>query len=160
MIQTEQTTKAQEAQEAQNEGIEQDPQGSEAELEACRTEIQRLSTVIKQYEQTAREEKAFAELYPNVSAGDVPDIVRESAKKNGLPLIAEYALYARRLEVEKERERARLEAAMSKSSGALEQSGGREELFSIEQIRMMTPREVKKHYKAVMRSLAGAKSKN
>lgn len=95
-----------------------------------------------------------------MSAADVPDIVRESAKKNGLPLIAEYALYARRLEVEKERERTRLEAAMSKSSGALEHSGEKEELFSIEQIRMMTPREVKKHYKAVMRSLAGAKNKN
>lgn len=149
-----------EATEVQNEGEEQVTQSHEAELEACRAEIRRLSTVVEQYEQTAREEKAFAELYPSISMADIPDIVRESAAKNHLPLIAEYALYARRLEVERERETARLEAAVSKSSGAVEQGGEKEELFSIEQIRMMTPREVKKHYKAIMRSLAGAKGKN
>lgn len=149
-----------EATEVQNEGEEQVTQTHETELEACRAEIRRLSTVVERYEQTAREEKAFAELYPNMSMADIPDIVRESAAKNHLPLIAEYALYARRLEVEKERDTARLEAAVSKSSGAVEQGGERDELFSIEQIRMMTPREVKKHYKAIMRSLAGAKGKN
>lgn len=154
------TTETTETAEVQNEGGETVTQSHEEELEACRAEIRRLSTVVEQYEQTAREEKAFAELYPNMSMADIPDIVRESAAKNHLPLIAEYALYARRLEVEHERDVARLEAAVSRSSGAIEHGGEREELFSIEQIRMMTPREVKKHYKAVMRSLAGSKSKN
>lgn len=126
------------------------------ELEACREELRRLRALIADGEQKEREKAAFAELFPKVSPDDVPDSVRELAAVQGMPLVAAYAMYVCRAEHEKDRIGEKLADSASRSSGSVE--GARaEELFSIEQIRAMSPKEVRRHYKTVMKSLSRGK---
>lgn len=128
------------------------------EFEACREELRRLRALIADGEQKKREKTAFAELFPKVSPDDVPDSVREYAVAEGLPLVAAYAMYVCRAEREKGRIGDKLADSATRSSGSVENCRA-EELFSIEQIRAMSPKEVRRHYKAVMKSLSRGKNR-
>ncbi len=134
----------------------QDHDGDKTELEACREKIRQLSAVIDDIKRQTREKKIFGELYPKVAIDEIPDAVLKEAKDEGIPLAAAYALYARRLEIESENAAEKLIKSAVRTSGAVSQPPP-ERLFSIDQIRAMSAKEVKRQYKAVMKSLAKGK---
>ncbi len=125
----------------------------EAELAQSRQEIQRLSSLIRDRERADREAADFAELFPTLKREEIPDFVREEAEKSGIPLIAVYALYARRQEIAAVRADQTAKRSAENSAGSVGGSSSESDLFTLEQIRAMTPKEVKKHYKTIMKSL-------
>lgn len=129
----------------------------EAELEASRQEIQRLSSIIRSRDEADREAAVFAELFPDVGKDDIPDSVREDAQKQGLPLIAAYALYARRMELSGIAADRAGRSAAERSAGSVSGSSGTEDFFTLEQIRAMTPKEVRKNYKTILKSIGKIK---
>jgi DNA-directed RNA polymerase alpha subunit len=135
----------------------QDRDGDKAELEACREKIRQLSSVIDDIKRQDREKKIFGELYPKVAVDEIPDTVLKEAKEEGIPLAAAYALYARRLELENEKAAEKLINSGVRTSGAVGRQPS-EQLFSIDQIRAMSAKEVKRQYRAVMKSLAKGKA--
>lgn len=125
----------------------------EAELAASRQEIRRLSSIISDRERKDREAADFAELFPSLKPDEIPDFVRDQAEKSKIPLIAAYALYARRQEIEAIRAGESSKRSVENSAGPVAGSAGEADLFTLDQIRAMTPKEVKKHYKTIMKSL-------
>ena len=125
----------------------------EAELAQSRQEIQRLSSLIRDRERADREAADFAELFPALKREEIPDFVREEAEKSGIPLIAVYALYARRQEIAAARADQTAKKSAEGSAGSVGGSISENDFFTLEQIRAMTPKEVKKHYKTIMKSL-------
>lgn len=125
----------------------------EAELAQSRQEIQRLSSLIRDRERADREAADFAELFPTLKREEIPDFVREEAEKSGIPLIAVYALYARRQEIAAARADQTAKRSAENSAGSVGGSSSEADFFTLEQIRAMTPKEVKKHYKTIMKSL-------
>lgn len=141
--------------ENETEGADRDQafEALEAELAESLQEIQRLSSVIRERERADREAADFAELFPGLNRDEIPDIVREQAGKEGIPLIAAYALYARKQELAAIRADEASKRSAVSSAGPVGGSSREGDLFTLEQIRSMTPREVKKHYKTIMKSL-------
>lgn len=131
--------------------------GDKTELEACREKIRQLSSVIDDIKRQDREKKIFGELYPKVAVDEIPDAVLKEAREEGIPLAAAYALYARRLELESEKAAEKLINSGVRTSGAVGRQPS-EQLFSIDQIRAMSAKEVKRQYRAVMKSLAKGKA--
>lgn len=129
----------------------------EAELEASRQEIQRLSSLIRSRDEADREAAGFAELFPDVNRDDIPDSVREDAQRQGLPLIAAYALYARRMELAGIVAERAGKSAAEHSAGGVSGSSGTEDFFTLDQIRAMTPKEVRKNYKTILKSIGKIK---
>lgn len=125
----------------------------EAELEASREEIRRLSAVIGERERADREKAEFSEYFPEVSPSEIPDAVREKADREGIPLIVAYALYARKLELAALRVGDAVKSACERSAGPVSGASREADFFTVEQIRAMTPKEVRKHYKTIMKSL-------
>ena len=125
----------------------------EAELAESRQEIQRLSSLIRERERADREAADFAEFFPGMNREEIPDFVREQAENEGIPLIAAYALYARKQELAAIRAGDAAKKSAGSSAGAVGGTSKEADLFTLEQIRSMTPREVKKHYKTIMKSL-------
>lgn len=125
----------------------------EAELEASRQEVQRLSSLIRCREEADREAAIFSELFPDVDRDDIPDSVREDADRQGLPLIAAYALYARRSELAEKAAKLAGKSAAERSAGSVSGSSETEDFFTLDQIRAMTPKEVRKNYKTILKSI-------
>lgn len=129
----------------------------EEELTKSRSEIQRLSSLLLERDRKDREASAFARFFPGLTADDIPDSVRKAAEEHSLPLIAVYALYARESELTAQRAADADRRASLLSSGPV--SGDREEdFFTLDQIRAMSPKEVRKNYKAVLKSIGKSKS--
>ncbi len=131
---------------------------AETELETCRKEVQRLSAIIDNIKREAREAQAFAELFPEVKADEIPDCVKKQAETEGIPVVAAYAIYDRRRTLERKKCSEILERSAARSSGMIAGGAVQEDYFTVDQIRMMSPREVRKHYKAIMKSLSKGKN--
>lgn len=129
----------------------------EAELEASRQEVQRLSSLIRCREEADREAAIFSELFPDVDRDDIPDSVREDANRQGIPLIAAYALYARRVELAEKTAKFAGKSAAERSAGSVSGSSETEDFFTLDQIRAMTPKEVRKNYKTILKSIGKIK---
>ena len=125
----------------------------EAELAQSRAEIQRLSSVIRQRELSDREAADFAELFPTLNRSEIPDFVREQAKSEGIPLIAAYAVYARRLEIAGARIQETANRSAKFSAGPVSGSSEEGDFFTLDQIRAMSPKEIRRNYKTIMKSL-------
>jgi hypothetical protein len=93
---------------------------------------------------------AFRELYPDLSEDDIPDAVWDSVR-GGLPLEAAYALYERR-EVLR---RADAETVNRKNAmGAWGRADdGADRSFSPDEVRAMTPQEVRDNYARIIQSM-------
>lgn len=125
----------------------------EAELAESRAEVRRLSALLSQREQADRETADFAEYFPEVSRDEIPDAVRERAARENIPLVAAYALYDRKLELAKMYAGDVARKSAECSAGPVSGASREADFFTMEQIRAMTPKEVKKHYKTIMKSL-------
>jgi len=134
-------------------------------VESLRAECDRLRSLVRGYEaESARREELaeFASLYPDVELASLPDEVRES----NLPLAAAWALWERRHvhmhDVQMQRQSAGKEtnggiaAAVSASEGLGSpplSPSGQPRLYTVGEIRAMSPREVRSRFPAILRSL-------
>jgi hypothetical protein len=102
-------------------------------------------------ERTARAEREeFCALYPDVDLRSLPE---EVLSHSTLPLAAAYALYARRCALADERAaQANLQNAQ-KSSGRAHHDGESDGEYSLDEIRRMTPRQVRTRYQTILHSL-------
>ena len=118
-----------------------------SELTSLRAEIaardERLSRMSAEYAE-------FRTLYPSVPFEAIDDSVMEDVK-NGIPLSAAYALFERRRQLAAE-QAARINAENShRTPGALRATD--EDYFSPDEVRKMTPGEVRTNYQKILQSM-------
>ena len=118
------------------------------------TELDTLRRRLEVAERTAREISAgwreFSELYPEADIASLPDSFN-SAIKRGIPPAAAYALELRRREVTKMRIEAADKRARELSAGKLEPT--EDSLYSPDEVRAMSPSEVRKNIEKIRRSM-------
>lgn len=144
-----------------DEAIEVDVETTEVEkpdingmIEALKGEVSSLREELGRrdgiYERAATELSEFIRLYPGVALDDIPQSAWEMAR-GGVPLAAAYA-YG---EVVRRRHEAEIAEADRKaresSSGSL--SGGGEDFYSPDEVRLMSPDEVRANYKKITESM-------
>lgn len=100
----------------------------------------------------ADEQAAFVEVYPDVSWEAVPDAVKENARLQAIPVADAYCLYLRQREQAKKTAVSAYQRAAAESPGIPRGAWG-ERLYSINEMREMTPKEVKSRYHTLLASL-------
>ena len=127
---------------------------SASELEQLRGELKRLRSDMeaqrRAFERMGAECAEFCELYPDRSPGDLPDEVW-ACMRRGVPLAAAYALYERRRARIEEAARLQDEENRLRSSGSVETTKGG--YLSPDEVRSMTPAEVKANYQSILLSM-------
>ncbi len=117
-------------------------------------ELDTLRRRLEVAERTAREISAgwreFSELYPEADIASLPDSFN-SAIERGIPPAAAYALELRRREVTKMRIDAANKRARELSAGKLEPT--EDSLYSPDEVRAMSPSEVRKNIEKIRRSM-------
>lgn len=99
----------------------------------------------------------FKELFPDVTIEEIPAEVLERSKTENIPLVAVYALYERKLYMEKLKIDEFNKKNAQKSPGKINHDGAAEGLFTLEQIKRMSSADVKKHYDQIIKSLENIK---
>ncbi len=131
--------------------IEEVTDNAETDLLA---ELDTLRRRVEVAERTAREISAgwreFSELYPEADIASLPDSFN-SAIERGIPPAAAYALELRRREVTKLRIEAADKRARELSAGKLEPT--EDSLYSPDEVRAMSPSEVRKNMEKIRRSM-------
>lgn len=131
--------------------IEEVTDNADADLLA---ELDTLRRRVEVAERTAREISAgwreFSELYPEADIASLPDSFN-SAIERGIPPAAAYALELRRREVTKLRIEAADKRARELSAGKLEPT--EDSLYSPDEVRAMSPSEVRKNMEKIRRSM-------
>ncbi len=117
-------------------------------------ELDTLRRRLEVAERTAREISAgwreFSELYPEADISSLPDSFN-AAIERGIPPAAAYALELRRREVTKARIEAADRRARELSAGKLQPT--EDSLYSPEEVRAMSPSEVRKNIEKIRRSM-------
>ncbi|MBE6619084.1 MAG: hypothetical protein E7626_04805 [Ruminococcaceae bacterium] len=119
-------------------------------------EIARLTAQINEREKRDSEAVIFKELFPDVDSDLIPDSVRQESEEKGIPLFAIYAVYERRKQLAALAAQARNHENSGRSSGPLINSDNFGEALSIEQIRAMSPSQVRHHYKQILKTLSNS----
>ena len=124
------------------------------EKRALEEEIAALRTELRQ----KREEKELLSLFPELEGATLPDEVTAMAE-TGIPLAASYALFY--CQTQRKQQLAAEEQVKNhgRSSGSLGSGdgGAGEGGFTLAEISMMSPKEVRKHYREILRSLERGK---
>ena len=95
----------------------------------------------------------FTELFPKVTLDDIPDEVFVRAENENIPLVAAYSLYERKVYMEKLKIEEFNKKNAVKSPGKIKHDGTAEALFTLDDIKKMSPAEVAKHYDQIIKSL-------
>lgn len=131
--------------------IEEVTENADADLLA---ELDTLRRRVEVAERTAREISAgwreFSELYPEADIASLPDSFN-SAIERGIPPAAAYALELRRREVTRLRIEAADKRSRELSAGKLEPT--EDSLYSPDEVRAMSPSEVRKNMEKIRRSM-------
>ncbi len=127
---------------------------SEKTVQEYIDEIKRLSDLLAEKERSESESLLFKELFPDTDKETIPDSVKNEAQEKGIPLVAAYAIYERRRQIAASIADARNKTNAGRSSGPLGKADNFGEALSIEQIRAMSPTEVRRHYKQIMKTLS------
>ena len=98
----------------------------------------------------------FTELFPDVTLDDIPEEVFTRAENENLPLTAAYALYERKIRMEKLKIEEFNKKNSVKSPGKIKHDGSAEVMFTLDEIKRMSPSDVAKHYDQIMKSLENA----
>ena len=118
-----------------------------AELEAMRTRLEIAERTSREISAGWRE---FTELYPEADVASLPDSFN-AAIERGIPPAAAYALELRRKEVRLARIKAADQRARELSAGKLDPA--EDTLYSPEEVRAMSPSEVRKNIEKIRRSM-------
>lgn len=127
---------------------------NEKTIQEYKDEIVRLSNLLAERERVDAENAIFSELFPDTDKEMIPDSVREEAEARNIPLVAAYAMYDRRRQLAAASAELHNQINAGRSSGPLGKADNFGEALSIEQIRAMSPSEVRKHYKQIMKTLS------
>ena len=124
------------------------------ELDALRGEISGIRGRLEEreaiYERASAEVGEFIRLFPNVSLSEIPKSVWEMAR-GGVPLAAAYA-YSEAIRRRKEDEIAEADRrGRAESAGALMGNGA--DFYSPDEVRRMSPGEVKANFKKINESM-------
>lgn len=145
---------------ASNEQTEATPDQSEDRVEEAKSvqeyvdEIARLSSLIAERERRDAEALMFSELFPDVDLDTIPDAVKNDAEERGIPLVASYAIYERKRYLAEAAAKLHNLENVGRSSGPLDNSDNFGEALSMEQIRAMSPAQVRRHYKQIIKVLS------
>lgn len=96
--------------------------------------------------------ETFAQCYPDVRREDVPDGVKAAATEQGISIAAAYGDYLARREEIRSAAADALARAIAQSPGLPRGAMG-ERLYSIEEMRAMPPKEVRRRYGSLLASL-------
>ncbi len=116
-------------------------------------ELANLKKALAESERRSNEHAIFKELFPGDDEKDLPDEVIGFAEEKALPLYAAYAVFRRKRERAAETAREKQLGNSMKSAGSLGGGAIPERLFSEEEIRTMTPQQVRRNYKQIIKSL-------
>lgn len=122
------------------------------ETEDAAQALAALRAELAEKERILAEEALLNELYPGVDRSALPEAVEREAAEKNMPLAAAYALYLRRRELSAAEGKVAAKLAAAESTGALGGDCG-ETLYSIDEIRAMSRKEIRRSYKAILRSL-------
>lgn len=136
----------------ETEDVSEEHQGTDARAEheevlQLRAEVERLRAEAQSLAEGYAE---LVDLYPSAQLSNMPDSFTE-AVKNGVPPAAAYALEMRRREVRAKRAEAARRAAADTSAGKI--STVDDGLFTPDEVRGMTRREVRENYGRIMESM-------
>lgn len=128
------------------------------ELSALRKEVEELRSILREREELdavnlrmRSELEEFYEYFPSVDPKSVPDDVWEKVR-GGASLAATYSLFERKRARDEQKALEHNQKMRKMSSGALE-SRGAENYFSPDEVRKMTPSQVKSHYDDIVESM-------
>jgi len=126
------------------------------ELESLRNEVAALRSQLDEeraiYSRINAECAEFAELYPGVPISSLSDSIWDSVKK-GVPIAAAYALAERRASVADMKANAVNSANRLLSSGSIDPHAS-EEYYSPDEVRSMTPAQVRANYSKIISSMS------
>ena len=120
-------------------------------IEALKAELQAYKAAAAQQEAIAKQINEFSELFPNIAIKSIPDEVWETVKQ-GNSLAAAYSIYEKRI-TEAAR---RIELINQKNAEKAAGIAGKnltQEFFSIDDVRKMSPSEVRANYAKIRRSM-------
>ena len=141
---------------AEAEEINADPENGANELEALRAEVSALRAQLEGeraiYGRMSAECAEFSELYPDVPLSDIPDSIWENVKR-GVPIAAAYALRERKDFIMRAKATAVNSANLRASSGSVDSSPS-EEYYTPDEVRAMSPAEVRSNYSSIIRSMS------
>ncbi len=123
------------------------------DLESFRRELKDLLHTSLEHgdeNRMARECREFSELYPGLPLSELPDDVWESVRM-GIPLAAAFALSERRRERLESCAREINQINRTRSMGAVHAAN--HDYFTPEEVRSMTPEEVRHHYRDIRNSM-------
>ena len=129
------------------------PQENEAAeaLAALREEAESLRAELAAERRVSAELRDFCSLYPETPAEAIPEAVWERVK-DGIPLAAAYALHERRQFCARQAADAAQASGRTRSSGAA--GGGMTEMpYTPDEVRAMSPEEVRRNYTAIVASM-------
>lgn len=128
------------------------------ELSVLRKEVEELRAMLREREALdaanarMREElEEFYEYFPSVDPKSVPDDVWEKVK-GGASLAATYSLFERKRARDEQKALEHNQKMRKMSAGSIE-SRGAESYFSPDEVKKMTPAQVKRHYDDIVESM-------
>jgi len=126
---------------------------NEDENQRMQREIADLRAELARRDAEAGEAALLEELYPGIRKEDIPTSVFEEAQARAIPLAAAFAIHDRRCAAARARAESVNEQNRCRSAGRVGQSASSTCHFTLEEIRAMTPAQVKRNYKQIIKSL-------
>ena len=120
-------------------------------LAALQIELEAYKAAAAQQEAIAKQLNEFSELFPDVSVRSIPDQVWDDVKQ-GNSLAAAYSVYERRITEAARRIESINAKNAQKSAGAVGKNMT-QEFFSADDVRKMSPSEVRANYAKIRRSM-------
>lgn len=132
------------------------PENVIAKLDAAkgyRAEQRKAARARKSEEAMSEDIKRFRELFPDISAEDIPESVWEEVQ-NGVGLAHAFALYTLA-----DANTRRIAESVNRRNGDIgaraESAGSTEPVFTKEQVEKMSDKDVKSNYKSILKAMKG-----
>lgn len=120
-------------------------------IASLKNELEAYKSAAAQQEAIAKQITDFSELFPDISVRSIPDEVWDDVK-NGNSLAAAYSVYERRI-TEAARRIERINAKNAERSAGVAGKNMTQEFFSADDVRKMSPSEVRANYAKIRRSM-------
>ena len=120
-------------------------------IASLKNELEAYKSAAAQQEAIAKQITDFSELFPDITVRSIPDEVWDDVK-NGNSLAAAYSVYERRI-TEAARRIERINAKNAERSAGVAGKNMTQEFFSADDVRKMSPSEVRANYAKIRRSM-------
>ena len=120
-------------------------------IESLRSELEAYKTAAAQQEAIAKQLDEFSELFPDIAVRSIPDEVWDNVK-SGNSLAAAYSVYERRI-TEATRRIELINEKNAQRSAGVAGKNLTQEFFSADDVRKMSPNEVRANYAKIRRSM-------